>query len=33
MLLGEDNVPAPVFDTAIIHCDAALAAAMLGDED
>lgn len=28
MLLGEDNVPAPVFDTTLIHADAALDAAL-----
>jgi aspartate racemase len=31
MLLNEDNVPAPVFDTTLIHADAALDAA-LADE-
>ena len=30
MLLNEGNVPAPVFDTAQIHADAALDAALAG---
>lgn len=30
MLLGEGNVPAPVFDTTLIHVDAALDAALAG---
>jgi aspartate/glutamate racemase len=28
MLLGADNVASPVFDTARIHCEAALEAAL-----
>ena len=31
MLLNQGNVPVPVFDTTLVHCDAALAMA-LGDE-
>lgn len=30
MLLGADNVPSPVFDTTLIHADAALEAALAG---
>ena len=30
MLLSQDNVPAPVFDTTLIHADAALEAALAG---
>ena len=30
MLLSERNVPVPVFDTTLIHCDAALDAALAG---
>ena len=31
MLLDDWNVPAPVFDTAMIHCDAALELALSDD--
>jgi aspartate/glutamate racemase len=31
MLLNADNVAAPVFDTTLIHADAALDAALAGE--
>ncbi len=32
MLLNQSNVPVPVFDTTLVHCDAALSYALSGQE-